>query len=192
MSKMEIRKHDVQELRIEHQDDTVTLHGYVTKYNERSQFMGFYEQVDKRAFDNTLKNDNNVFALYNHDWNKILGSTRNGTLKLETDDIGLKFTLQPKANTSFLNDARELVDSGELRGMSFGFIVKEDDWESRDGHDIRTLKDVDLREVTLTAIPAYESSEVALRSYQDYIGKNEEQRKQQTARIKTLLNIGGM
>ena len=192
MSKMEIRKHDVQELRIEQQDDTVTLHGYVTKYNERSQFMGFYEQVDKRAFDNTLKNDNNVFALYNHDWNKILGSTRNGTLKLETDDIGLKFTLQPKANTSFLNDARELVDSGELRGMSFGFIVKEDDWESRDGHDIRTLKDVDLREVTLTAIPAYESSEVALRSYQDYIGKNEEQRKQQTARIKTLLNIGGM
>lgn len=192
MSKMEIRKHEVQELRIEHQDDTVTLHGYVTKYNERSQFMGFYEQVDKRAFDNTLKNDNNVFALYNHDWNKILGSTRNGTLKLETDDIGLKFTLQPKANTSFLNDARELVDSGELRGMSFGFIVKEDDWESRDGHDIRTLKDVDLREVTLTAIPAYESSEVALRSYQDYIGKNEEQRKQQTARIKTLLNIGGM
>ena len=192
MSKMEIRKHDVQELRIEHQDDTVTLHGYVTKYNERSQFMGFYEQVDKKAFDNTLKNDNNVFALYNHDWNKILGSTRNGTLKLETDDIGLKFTLQPKANTSFLNDARELVDSGELRGMSFGFIVKEDDWESRDGHDIRTLKDVDLREVTLTAIPAYESSEVALRSYQDYIGKNEEQRKQQTARIKTLLNIGGM
>ena len=192
MSKMEIRKHEVQELRIEQQDDTVTLHGYVTKYNERSQFMGFYEQVDKRAFDNTLKNDNNVFALYNHDWNKILGSTRNGTLKLETDDIGLKFTLQPKANTSFLNDARELVDSGELRGMSFGFIVKEDDWESRDGHDIRTLKDVDLREVTLTAIPAYESSEVALRSYQDYIGKNEEQRKQQTARIKTLLNIGGM
>lgn len=192
MSKMEIRKHDVQELRIEQQDDTVTLHGYVTKYNERSQFMGFYEQVDKKAFDNTLKNDNNVFALYNHDWNKILGSTRNGTLKLETDDIGLKFTLQPKANTSFLNDARELVDSGELRGMSFGFIVKEDDWESRDGHDIRTLKDVDLREVTLTAIPAYESSEVALRSYQDYIGKNEEQRKQQTARIKTLLNIGGM
>lgn len=192
MSKMEIRKHEVQELRIEQQDDTVTLHGYVTKYNERSQFMGFYEQVDKKAFDNTLKNDNNVFALYNHDWNKILGSTRNGTLKLETDDIGLKFTLQPKANTSFLNDARELVDSGELRGMSFGFIVKEDDWESRDGHDIRTLKDVDLREVTLTAIPAYESSEVALRSYQDYIGKNEEQRKQQTARIKTLLNIGGM
>ena len=192
MSKMEIRKHEVQELRIEHQDDTVTLHGYVTKYNERSQFMGFYEQVDKKAFDNTLKNDNNVFALYNHDWNKILGSTRNGTLKLETDDIGLKFTLQPKANTSFLNDARELVDSGELRGMSFGFIVKEDDWESRDGQDIRTLKDVDLREVTLTAIPAYESSEVALRSYQDYIGKNEEQRKQQTARIKTLLNIGGM
>lgn len=192
MSKMEIRKHEVQELRIEQQDDTVTLHGYVTKYNERSQFMGFYEQVDKKAFDNTLKNDNNVFALYNHDWNKILGSTRNGTLKLETDDIGLKFTLQPKANTSFLNDARELVDSGELRGMSFGFIVKEDDWESRDGQDIRTLKDVDLREVTLTAIPAYESSEVALRSYQDYIGKNEEQRKQQTARIKTLLNIGGM
>src|SRR5699024_7534781 len=70
---------------------------------------------------------------------------------------------------------RELVDSGELRGMSFGFVVNEDEWETRDGEDYRTLQDVDVMEVTLTHRPAYESSEVSLRSYEAF---KAEQRKE--------------
>src|SRR5699024_4707879 len=149
--------------------------GYVVRFNTRSHYLGFYEKVDKRAFDNTLEREDNIFALFNHDWDKPLASTRNKSLELFTDDEGLRFRLTPKANTSFMNDVRELVNSGELRGMSFGFIVNEDEWESRDGEDYRTLKDVDVAEVTLTHRPAHESSEVSLRSYEAF---KEEQRKE--------------
>lgn len=190
MSELEVRKHEVEELRVEQNEEGITvLEGYVTKFNKRSQFMGFYEEVDSRAFDETLKSGNNIFALYNHDWDKILGSTRNGTLELKTDDVGLHFTLKPIAKTSFMQDARELVDSGELRGMSFGFIAKQDEWERSSEGDIRILKEIDLREVTLTPMPAYESSEVALRSYQEFLGRNDEKREEQAAKIKTLIDL---
>lgn len=163
---IEVRKND--------NDEVESFEGYVVKFDTRSHYLGFYEKVDKRAFDNTLKKDNNIFALFNHDWSKPLASTRNKSLELYTDKEGLRFKLSPKAKTTFLRDVRELVDSGELRGMSFGFIVNDDDWETRDGEDYRTLKDVDVAEITLTHNPAYESSEVNIRSHENY---KEEKRK---------------
>src|SRR5699024_4887775 len=165
MSEKEIRHFQLDNIEVRKEDDKVqSFEGYVVRFNTRSHYLGFYEKVDKRAFDNTLEREDNIFALFNHDWDKPLASTRNKSLELFTDDEGLRFRLTPKANKSFMNDVRELVDSGELRGMSFGFVVNEDEWESRDGEDYRTLKDVDVMEVTLTHRPAYESSEVSLRS----------------------------
>lgn len=196
MNDIELRSHQVEEVRVNKTDDSITLEGYVAKFNSRSRFMGFYEEIDKRAFDNTLKNNNNIFALYNHDWDKVLASTRNGTLELNADDTGLRFVLKPSANTSFMNDVKELVDSGELRGMSFGFITRDDEWRSESGVDVRTLKDIDLKEVTLTPIPAYESTEVALRSYEAFKNQHnnelKEYRDEQRAKIRTLINLGGM
>lgn len=168
MSEVEQRFQQSTEVRVVKESDTITLEGYAAKFNERSLFMGFYEEVDKRAFNNTLEEGGNVTALYNHDPNKILGSTRNETLKVEVDDVGLRFTLTPKANTSFMNDVKQLVEHGEIRGMSFGFIAKEDEWRSEDGVDVRTLKEVSLKEITLTPYPAYEASEVAMRSHENF------------------------
>lgn len=168
MNEIEIRQVSLDTIETRSEEDSLTLSGYVAKFDSRSEFMGFYEEIDKRAFDKTLKRGDNIFALYNHDWNKVLGSTRNQSLELEKDSTGLKFTLTPKAKTTFMNDLRELVESGELRGMSFGFVVKNDEWISKKGEDIRVLKDIELKEVTFTPIPAYESSEVALRSYQAF------------------------
>lgn len=177
MSEKEIRHFQLDNIEVRKDDDNKieSFEGYVVKYDTRSHFLGFYETVDKRAFDNTLKEDNNIFALYNHDWDKPLASTRNKSLELSTDDTGLRFKLTPKANTSFMKDVRELVNSGELRGMSFGFRVRDDEWTTKDGHDYRTLKDVDIAEITLTHRPAYESSEVSIRSYEDYKAEKEQE-----------------
>lgn len=164
MSEVEQRFHVENELRAIVVDDQTVIEGYAAKFNERSQFMGFYEEIDKRAFDQSLAKQENIYALYNHDTDKLLGSTRNGTLELITDDIGLRFKLTPKANTSYLKDVKELIENGEIRGMSFGFISQDDDWTDDGEFLLRTLKDVSLKEITITPYPAYESSEVALRS----------------------------
>ena len=193
MNDKEIRHFQLDDIEVRKDDDNKieSFEGYVVKYDTRSHFLGFYETVDKRAFDNTLQSDNNIFALFNHDWDKPLASTRNKSLELTTDDTGLKFKLTPKANTSFMNDVRELVNSGELRGMSFGFRVKDDEWTTKDGYDYRTLKDVDVAEITLTHRPAYESSEVSIRSYEDYKEEKEqqEQRNQELELLKLQRDV---
>lgn len=184
----EIRYLKVDELSVRQEDDKPTImSGYVSKFNEPSQLLvergrQFYESVHRNAFNKSLESDKNIFALYNHSPDKILGSTRNNSLKLSTDETGLRFELQPNLNVSYAKDVAELIRTGEIRGCSFGFRVNNDEWTTKDGHDYRTLLDVDLAEVTITPMPAYESSEVSCRSYDQF----KEEQKQQEQRNKEL------
>lgn len=156
------------------------IEGYINKFNTRSKFMRFYEQIDKRAFDRTLAKGHNIFAMYNHNSDKILGSTKSGSLTLSTDDIGLRFSLQINPNVSYAKDVYELVKSGDVEGCSFGFIALEEQWDIQDDDsELRTILDLELIECTITPFPAYEESEAtAKRSYQQHENVVEEQRKQ--------------
>lgn len=175
----EIRKIDVESIEIRAtNDNNYIIEGYINKFNTRSQYMGFYEEVDSHAFDNTLSDGHNIFGLYNHDYDKILGSTRTGSLNLSIDDIGLRFSLSINPNVSYAKDVYELVKSGEAEGCSFGFIALDDSWSILDdGTELRTLTNMHLIEATITPMPAYLSSEVSCRSYDQFkVQKEEEQR----------------
>lgn len=172
--------------------DVPVIEGYINKFNERSQKLRagrdeFYEYVDPKAFDKSLNGERNIYALYNHDSSKILGSTRSGSLSLEADEVGLRFSLKPNTKVSYANDVLELIRSGDLSGASFGFSVNEDDWEDWEGERNtykRTLRDVTLHEVTLTGFPAYESSEVHSRSLDEYKAKIEEDKSKELRALK--------
>lgn len=143
------------------------ISGYINKFNTRSQYMGFYEEVANGAFNRTLSDGHNIYAMYNHDSNMILGSTRSGSLKLNVDDVGLHFELRINPNISYANDLYELVRNGDIAGCSFGFYVLDDTWSyTEDKIDLRTVKEVELIEVTITPFPAYLDSEASCRSFE--------------------------
>ncbi|MBY6835981.1 HK97 family phage prohead protease [Clostridium botulinum] len=143
------------------------IRGYINKFNTRSQYMGFYEEVNKSAFDKTLADGHNIYAMYNHDHSKILGSTRSTSLKLYTDDIGLAFELEINNNISYVNDLYELVSNGDIDGCSFGFYVTNDNWSyTEEGIDLRIINELELIEVTITPFPAYLDSEASCRSFE--------------------------
>jgi HK97 family phage prohead protease len=53
--------------------------------------------------------------------------------------------------------------------MSFGFIAKRDRWDwNAKPLPVRYVTEAELREVTVTATPAYSASSVALRSLADH------------------------
>lgn len=173
----EIRAIKLEDVSIDENKGAYTLGGYITKYNSRSQFMGFYEEIDVGAFDESLANRKFIPALYNHDTDKILGSTRSGSLSLESDDVGLKFELRINPQVSYAKDVYELVKSGDVQGCSFGMVVLEDEWFTDDeGYDLRIVKKAELYEVTITALPAYEDSEVSCRSYDLFKANQSEER----------------
>ena len=191
MNNKEVRYIEFTEIRAmdSNEEEGTTLSGYVAKFNEPSQFLGFYELIDEGAFDKTLERDNNIVALYNHDWSNVLGSTKNETLKLYVDDVGLKFELTPIAKTSTINDVVELVKSEEVTGVSFGFSVVEDSWTTKDDDDYRTLLDVELYEVSITVNPAYLSSDVSVRSHDEYKKTVEERKRKEQLKRKLLIEL---
>jgi len=180
----EIRKIDVESLetRATESNDHL-IEGYINKFGQKSQFMGFFEQVDSKAFNRTLAQGHNIFGMYNHSSDKILGSTKTGSLKLSVDEVGLRFSLQINPNVSYAKDVYELVRSGDVDGCSFGFYVLEDEWSvQEDGTELRTILDLELLECTITPFPAYLDSEASVRSYDQFKNKQLEQQKQEEQR----------
>lgn len=151
------------------EDGSMIIEGYVATFNSKSKYMGFYEVIDPRAFNNTLADGHNIFMLYNHDWDKPLADTETNTLQLEVDNIGLRFSLTLDNKISYSSDAYNLVKNNLIKGCSFGFYTNEDSWSMNEqNEEIRTLLDVSLLECTLTPIPAYNGTQASCRSYEQY------------------------
>ena len=148
------------------EDEKIT--GYAAVFNSLSGDLGgFREEIAPGAFTRALAENHDVRALVDHDPSKILARSTSGTLVMEEDSHGLHVSINP-ADTSAGRDIKESIVRGDVSGMSFGFTVKADEWRMEDGENIRTLRDLDLFDVSVVTYPAYESSsvEVALRSLQ--------------------------
>lgn len=143
--------------------------GYAAVYNAPStalRFPGinggksFTERVSPGAFDASLAGSN-VQLLVQHDTDRILADTRSGLLSLRSDAKGLAYDVT-LPDTTLARDTRALVEAGVLREMSFGFYVRRDSWES----GIRTLEQVDLREISIVPAGAYAQTSAEARTLQ--------------------------
>ena len=141
------------------------LTGYAAVFNSEAPLGDFVEVIRRGAFAKTLAGGGNVRALWHHQHDALLGTTRSGSLKLQEDGYGLRFDLA-LPDTTHGRDLAVLVERGDVAGASFGFRVPEggDRWEQRAGQLVRELLTVDLHEITLTHDPAYADTTVAKRS----------------------------
>jgi len=144
--------------------DKRTIGGYAAKFDKVSRNLGgFVERID-RGFFAKSRGDGwpEVVARYNHDDNQLLGTTRAGTLRLATDDVGLAYEVDtPQARA----DVYELVQRGDVAQSSFAFVAFEDDWAQTDqGFPLRTLVSGRLLDVAPVNTPAYEDTSVDARS----------------------------
>ena len=91
----------------------------------------------------------------------MLGRTKNGTLHLEEDERGLRFDVE-LPNTSVARDLSESIKRGDINQCSFGFIPIEETWDYSSEPALRTISEVQLYEISVVSIPAYDDTEVAL------------------------------
>ena len=168
----EIRTFNVQDLELRQEGDDNVVVGYGSVFNTLSNELGgFKEIIAEGAFDGRLNDD--VRFLINHD-GLPLARTTNGTLKLTTDERGLKYEAKV-ANTSLGRDLIELMRNGTINQSSFAFVVEDDSWEVRDGVNVRTINKVSrLYDVSAVTYPAYEEASVALRSMENWKKTEEE------------------
>lgn len=141
------------------------LVGYASVFGPLSENLGgFVERVDPAAFNKTLRDGGPVVARFNHEDNYLLGTTGAGTLRLSTDETGLRYEVD-LPNTNAGRDVKELAERGDLQHSSFAFRTISDDWgESPEGFPLRTLKEVALVDVAPVVSPAYRDTTTGLRS----------------------------
>lgn len=194
MDKTEQRELLTQTIEIREDDNgNRTLTGYAVKWEQKSVVMGYYrkfrEQFRQGAFTESLQKDDQRF-LWSHDTSKVLGRTKNSTLRLIEDSIGLRFELDlPK--TTLGNDTYETIKRGDVDGVSFGFtMISEEIEEPDDDLMLRTVTKAKLFEVSAVAFPAYPDSEVSARGYDPYkafIQDKEQHELRQKLILKTYL-----
>jgi len=133
-----------------------TIRGHAAVFNRRSLDLGgFTEIIEQGFFDPMLENDPDVHALWDHDTRWTLARTRNKTLELRVDPVGLHNWMRV-APTSYANDLRILMERGDIDQQSFAFTVDQDRWVEEDGVITRYLvTGKDLYDTTITAKGAY-------------------------------------
>lgn len=152
-------------------DETLTVSGYVNKTQQPSNILGsdkkFIEKISKgafqRAIDKSLNESRDIDFLAEHKSELILSSTRNNSLKLHEDDVGLfmEATITP---TTWGKDYYKLIDSKIIQNMSFGFRSLKDEWRSLEpGLFERSIEELELYEVSAVKNPAYSQTSIAAR-----------------------------
>jgi HK97 family phage prohead protease len=147
--------------------DKRTIFGYATKFApvQSSDLGGWVEEIHPNAFDDCLRSNPDVVALFNHDTNQLpLGRTTSGTLRLKTDRVGLIYEVDPP-QTNLANDLMQSMDRGDIHQSSFGFYCIDESW--RDGPDsrpIRTVLKAELFDVSPVTFPAYPDATSGVRA----------------------------
>lgn len=163
-------------MNIEVRENSVVISGYVNaverwskpiQANLRGTMQRFIEKIKAGVFSTALKRNNNVKVLLNHNSERELANTLNGTAMLKEDNIGLRAEVT-------ITDAEvvEKAKNNKLVGWSFGFYSNADEVSQQDAIATRTVTDLDLIEVSIlddTKSPAYYGTSIETRSEGDKV-----------------------
>lgn len=154
-------------MQIEIRADGVHISGYVNATEKKSRPVitphgKVVEEIEPRAFEQAISRAGNVTVTVDHDNSHIYAETRNGTLKLYEDNIGLH------ADVLITDpDVIELAKKGKIRGWSFGMYNVKDEIKPRaDDIPLRKIKALDLDHITLVVnkTPVYSATSVEVRA----------------------------
>ena len=158
-------------MNIEVRNDSVVISGYVNaverwskplRANLRGVAQRFIEKIKAGVFRNALKRNDNVKVLLNHNHDRELANTKDGTAILEEDNIGLRAEV-----TITDPEVVEKARNHKLVGWSFGFYSNSDEVAQEATIATRTVTDLDLAEVSIlddTKSPAYYGTSIETRS----------------------------
>lgn len=186
----------IAEVRLEKTEDKMILEGYAIIYDEPTligdETYGFIESISKDAITDAAIKD--VPMKYNHmDSFLIIARTKNGSLTLTSDDVGLKVRAE-LLDTQSNQDIFKMVKSGLLDKMSFAFVVSEQEWDQNGDIPKRYIRKIErLYDVSIVDTPAYDKTSIYARSLEamdlELKTMELEERKRQVELVRRKLNL---
>ncbi len=186
----------IAEVRLEETEDKMILEGYAIVYDEPTligdESYGFIESISRSAITDAAIKD--VPMKYNHmDSFLIIARTKNGSLTLTSDDVGLKVRAE-LLDTQSNQDIFKMVKSGLLDKMSFAFVVSEQEWDQNGDVPKRYIRKIErLYDVSIVDTPAYDKTSIYARSLEamdlELKTMELEERKRQVELVRRKLNL---
>ena len=151
-------------------DEKMIVEGYATTFDEPYHLYfddkgrEVKEMVSRDAFLNTDMSD--VIMQYDHE-GRVFARLSNNTLKLSTDEHGLK-VVADLGGTEIGRNLYEEIKGGYTDKMSFGFTVANDRITKDGDGFLRTILSVGkLFDVSAVSLPANNLTEISSRSHCD-------------------------
>lgn len=146
-------------------ENEMIVEGYAATFDQETvmyEYDGiqYKEAIDRNAFEKAQMAD--VVLNYNHS-GKPMARTKNGTLSLNIDSVGLKV----RADLSGTEEGRRLyeeIKGGYIDKMSFAFTVSSEEYLK----DTRTRRITGIKrlyDVAAVDIPAYDTTSISARSF---------------------------
>ena len=122
---------------------------------------GFKEIIQQGAFGDSINGD--IRALVEHDYKMLIGRTISNTMTITSDEQGLLVEITPP-QTRTADELMVSIERGDIQGMSFGFSVPDggEIWDYDQTPPLRTVTRAVLHEITITSMPAYQATNVAI------------------------------
>lgn len=142
-------------LEIKTVNDDGTFEGYGSVFGVKDSYD---EIVAPGAFAESLADHKSAGTMPALLWQHRIGEPIGVYASIEEDSIGLKLSGRLALKTNRGAEAHELLKMKAINGLSIGFVTREDAFDRVTG--IRTLKRVDLWEVSLVTFPANDAARV--------------------------------
>lgn len=167
------------------------VEGYAAKFNEETTLyeidgVKYNEVILSGAFSGARMQD--VVMNYNHG-GKPVARTKNGTLNLSVDSIGLRI----EADLSGTDEGRRLfeeIQGGYIDKMSFAFTVRESKYDKK--LRLRSITAFErIFDVAAVDIPAYDGTNISARNWAYAEAEREKMSEKHKKLLKLRLKLGG-
>ena len=173
------------------EEDSRKISGLAIPAESRSELLygEFYETISKDALTEDLINSHDIKLYVNHDSSQgtfARSKFGKGSLRLFVTDRGIEFETE-LPNTAYGDMLLEGIRRGDFDALSFAFAPEDEEWKDNgDGTYDRTIRSIAfLDEISiLSCAPAYEATEVKLRSLENF---KEERQKEKEEHDKAIL-----
>ncbi len=149
-------------------DSNPTLDGYATVYESwydvlggPSNGYGWREMIATGAASKSVSEKDDVRLLVNHD-GLPLARTRSGTLRLESDSIGLRSEAELDRLSPAVASVVSAMERGDADEMSLAFRAIRQEWN--DDYTERIIREMELFDVSIVTYPANPATVAQLRT----------------------------
>lgn len=147
-------------------DGSPVIAGYATVYDYPYDVaggppVGWSETIAVGAASKSIAERDNVYLFFDHE-GFSLASTKDGTLSLESDKIGLYNESRIDASSPHSMEVVRRIQSGQLDAMSLAFKTHRDEWN--DDYTERRITEMQLFDVSVVSFPANPATVVQMNS----------------------------